>query len=77
MENARVIYLPIDNVFAIFWKKLKEANCFLEQPIVVFSVIDEIRNKQHLFESFQEDESRRLKNPHHGRLCDLAQTKSF
>ena len=46
--NPRNIYSPIQDVFAHFPDELKEANEFLEQPIVVSSAIDEHRDEQHL-----------------------------
>ena len=48
-----------------FLKKLHEANEFLEQPIFLFSVIDEFRNKQHSSETFAVEKVKRLNNPHH------------
>ena len=37
-------------------KKLHEANEFLEQPIVVSSLMDELRNEQHFSETSGLDE---------------------
>ena len=52
--------------------KLQEANDFLDQPIVVSSVFDELRAKQHLFETSDNDKIRRFNDPHHRLLRDLA-----
>ena len=46
MKYPGDIYLPIQNKVVQFLNKLQEANEILEQPDVVFSVIDELRNEQ-------------------------------
>ena len=61
----------------LFLKKLREANEFLEQPIVVSSKIDELRSKQHLFETSEVDKVKRFNNQHHWLLRDLAQRNAF
>ena len=58
-------------------KKLPEANEFLVQPSIVSSVKDELRNKQHLFETSELDEVKRLIIPHHWLWRDLAQMIAF
>ena len=50
---------------------------FSAQPIFVSSVMDELRNKQHFFETSEVDKVRRLTYPHHWLLRDLAQMNAF
>ena len=66
------IVSPIQDVFVRFLKKLQESNYFFEQPIVVSSVIDEIRNKQPFFETFVVNKLKTFINPHPWLLRDIA-----
>ena len=70
---------PRDNqdVIVHFLNTLQEANEFLDQPFVVFPVFDEIRMRQHFFETFEVDKVKRPKNPQHWLLGDIAQIKVF
>ena len=64
-------------MFVLFLNKLQETNEVLEQPIVVCSLIDGLRNKQHFFETSAVDKVRRHNIPHHWLLRDLARTNAF
>ena len=56
----------------IFGKKLLQTIEVLEQLIFFSSAIDELRNKQHVFESSEIDKKRRAHNPHHLLLREIA-----
>ena len=55
-----------------FRKKLLETIEVLEQLIFFSSAVDELRNKQHVFESFEVDKKRRAHNPHDLLLREIA-----
>ena len=57
-------FLPLQNVFALFLNKLQEANYFLEQRMGLSSVIEELPNKQHFFETSEVDKVKLLNNPY-------------
>ena len=69
-------YLPIQ-VSVHFRSKLQEANEFLDYPIVVSSAIDELRDKQHFFETSVVAKVIRLNNPRHWLLRDLSLINVF
>ena len=52
ITNVTDFRLPTQEVFVHFLRKLKKTNEIQEQPIVVSSVIDEVRNKQPFFCNF-------------------------
>ena len=54
------IISPIQDVCVFFLIKLHEANDFSEQPIVVSSVIIELRNEQHPYETSEVDKGKKL-----------------
>ena len=56
--------------FSINCKKTKEIS---EKPNNVSCAIDEPRKKPKLFETLEVDKVKRLKNPHHWLLRDIAQ----
>ena len=56
-----------------FGKKLLETIEDLEQLIFFSSAIDELPNKQNVFESSEVDEKRKLHNPHHLLSREIAQ----
>ena len=60
-----------------FLNKLQKGTEISEQPLFVFSVTDELRSKQHLFETFEVRKVKRPNNPHHWVLRDLAQNNVF
>ena len=76
-KHSRKIFSPTQNVFVHFLKKLQEANELLKQPIVVSSVIDELRNKQQFFETSESEKGKRLNNRHHWSLGETAQLTAF
>ena len=63
--KPRDIDLPIQDAFLHFVNKLQEPMEVLEQRIVVSSAIDQLREKQHLFETFESDVVKKLQNPQH------------
>ena len=71
--SSREIYLPTQELFVQFFEKMQEANEFLEQRIVICYVIDELRNKQHLFRSSEVEKAKGFNNQHHRLLRDSAQ----
>ena len=50
-----IVFLPIQDRFVLFSNKLQGANDFSEQSIVVSYVNDELRIRQHFFETSEED----------------------
>ena len=75
--DPRDIYLPFDEIFVHFLNELQEANEFLEQPIVVSSVTEELRNKRHFLETFEVESFKRLNIRHHWLLRVIAQKHVF
>ena len=71
-KTQEIFILPIQDVLVHFLNKLKETYESIKQPIVVSSVIDELRNKRHLLETSEVDKHEKLQNPHHWLLQDLA-----
>ena len=57
--------------------QLQEVNEFLGQPVVVSPVIDELRDKQHFFETSEIEKLKRLNYPHNWFLRDIAPKNSF
>ena len=56
---------------------MQEANEFLEQRIVISYVIDELRNKQHLFGTSEVEKAKGFNNQQHWLLRDSAQTSAL
>ena len=69
----RFIYLPIKDVVVHFLNKLQEANAFSEQLVVVSFMIDELRIRQHFFETSEVEKIKRRKNSHQWLFRDIAQ----
>ena len=56
---------------------MQESYDFLGKHVVVSSAIDELRDKQHFFESSEVDKVKRSKNPHYWFLRDIVQINAF
>ena len=69
---------PIQDVLLFLVKKtLGEANEILEQPIVLSSTLDELRNEQYLLETSEVDKVKRIIIPHRWPLRDYARMNAF
>ena len=76
-HTLEIFKIDIQKVLLPFLRKMQEAFEFLENFIVVFSKFDELRDKQHFFESSEIDEVKRLNNPHPWILREYAQMNVF
>ena len=58
-------------------KTMQEANELSEQPILVFSKNDELRNKENFFGNYEVDRSEKPHTSHHWLSRDIAQKNVF
>ena len=71
------MFLPNHDIFVHFLNKLQKGNEFSEQPIVISSVIGELRNKQQISETSEVIKVKSLNNQHHWLLRELARINAF
>ena len=67
----------MQHVLVHFLNKLQGANEFLDQPLVVSSVKNELRNEQHFFQTYEVVKVEWLNNPHYLLLDSFCWDKGF
>ena len=75
--NLTDFYFSIQVVLVPFLKKMQEVIDFIEQPITVSSVVDELRTTQRLLEMSGVDKVGTFENRHHWLLRDIDHINAF